>query len=145
MFVLYFLCCIYPRVVFFVVVWMLYDGLYCICCTNLFVLYTYGKKNKKKGVQFFLVLISFYIFVLYFPCCIFVSKENLFSLDWENRTDSLHSDLSVFFLNYLSINKLNFLLLLIIFSLHAWYCSILFSIAFNFHCYYTIKFISHNI
>ena len=52
------------------------------------------------------------------------------------------------FWNFLSVGKLNcllpFLLILLILSLHKWYCPIIFSIAFNFHSHYIIKFISYN-
>ena len=48
--------------------------------------------------------------------------------------------------NYLSVIKLDclllFLLLLIIFGLHKWYCPIIFWIAFHFHCHHIIKLIS---
>ena len=50
--------------------------------------------------------------------------------------------------NYLSVNKLNFMmfffLLQLIFSLHGWYCPIRFSIEFHFHRHYIIHLISHH-
>ena len=108
------------------------------------------------------------IFVCYiFSCCIKITslsvtdsyiicladfwseyKEDIFPRSWENRTDSLSCDFPVFISEiYVSVSKLKFmlrfLLILLIFSLHKWYCTIRFSIAFHFHYQYIIKFIHH--
>ena len=68
---LYFpLCCT------FIVVFVLYDVLYCLCCINLFVLYACSKKHVLYFRVIFLCYISHVVFSCYILCvevsCFFV-------------------------------------------------------------------------
>ena len=76
------MCCIFPSIIFFRVIFVLYDVLYCLSCINLFVLYVCYKKimcciymfyvGVIFPVLYFLVILLCCIFVLYCLCCIFV-------------------------------------------------------------------------
>ena len=115
----------------------------------MFVLYfsCYIFRVILKGVHILWQLLLLYVWQIFCQTI----RDKLLSVN--GQVGPIHY-LAIFlclFWNYLSVDKLNCLLffwmVLLIFSLHKWYCPIRFSIAFHSHCCYIIKFISiiHNI